>query len=103
MSLWIGPARGPKLLRYLRDEARGLENTAVLNCTLLGRASKRARVYGREATQAVWDNFRRGFSPDGKTRLVRNAGSRKRQEAWLAVLGVAKPVSVLLTILPPAE
>jgi len=23
MSLWIGPARGPKLLRYLRDEARG--------------------------------------------------------------------------------
>ena len=48
-------------------------------------------------------NLLNGFSPDGKTKLVQNAGSEDRQSGWDTCFSAPKPFSMWYALLPPAQ
>lgn len=51
-------------------------------------------------SQKELNNLLEGFSPDGNTPLVQNAGNKKRQGFWDLTLSVPKSVSVLYMVAP---
>ena len=60
----------------------------------LGEGAKALALNGR-VQDDVLRNLLAGFSPNGKSELVQNAGSAKRQGAWDLTFSVPKSVSVL--------
>jgi conjugative relaxase-like TrwC/TraI family protein len=58
---------------------------------------------GQPVTKEVFVNLGEGFSPDGKLRLVQNAGSPNRQKLWDGVFSASKDVSIAYARARPAE
>jgi conjugative relaxase-like TrwC/TraI family protein len=58
---------------------------------------------GQLVTKEVFVNLGEGFSPDGKVRLVQNAGSANRQKLWDGVFSASKDVSIAYARASPAE
>lgn len=66
----------------------------------LGRGAKLLDLEGQVGKGELRHLFE-GFSPDGKTNLVQNAGAKNRQAAWDLTFSAPKSVSVFWSQAPP--
>lgn len=65
-----------------------------------GDGAARLGLLGKKVHPEVFRNLLEGFSPDGKFRLVQNAGHTKRQRFWDATFNDPKAFSVLWAMVP---
>lgn len=82
-----GGSGGGYYLKYYNDHAKEKPLWSGRGAELLG--------LSKTPTEAEFNNLLNGFSPNGKAKLVQNAGAETRQGFWDLTFSVPKSVSVL--------